>query len=90
MPVWFACAERPPLPTDGNQLPSPGEFLAKIGRDLQAGTEGDKDLAAVLAKHLLIATPADNAVTLAKEALMRLAEQRAAHPEMSDGVTNVR
>ena len=78
------------MSTNGSQLVSPGAFLAQIGTDLQAARQADKDVAAVLAKHLLIAAPSDNAVALAKEALVRLAEQRAALPEVSDGVADVR
>ncbi len=78
------------MPPNGSQPLPPGAVLAKIGTDLQAARQGDKDVAAVLAEHLLIAAPSDNAVALAKVALVRLAEQRAAHPEISDGVADIR
>ncbi len=77
------------MPPNGSQLLSPGAFLAKIGTDLQAARQADQEVAAVLAKHVLIGTPSDNAVALAKEALVRLAEQRAALPEVSDDVAYI-
>lgn len=75
---------------NGSQRICPAAFLATVGTDLKAAKQADTDVAAILAEHLLVATPSDNAVTLAKNALVRLAEQRASYSEVADGVADIR
>lgn len=82
--------ERPPLPLNGTERLCPEAFLAKVGTDLKAAKQADSDVAAILAEYLLAATASDNAVNLAKDALVRLAEERASYPEVADGVADIR
>ncbi|MEQ8349162.1 MAG: hypothetical protein RIB84_04995 [Sneathiellaceae bacterium] len=63
------------------------EFLKNLGKVLREKENMDSDLADILAKHLLTATPAVDAVAKAKEAIVKLAVARAdpPKPEVSDG-----
>ncbi|MCF7699963.1 hypothetical protein [Loktanella sp. M215] len=55
---------------------TPEEFLDALGERLVK--EGvDRNLAGVLTKHVLKATPAQNAVVQAKDAILKLASERA-------------
>lgn len=59
---------------------APDVFLKVLGEGLQA-TEGvDADIARILATHILKAAPAPNAVAEAKDAIVKLAAQRANPP----------
>jgi hypothetical protein len=62
---------------------TPDEFLDALGKKLIV-TEGvDKDLAGVLTTHILKATPTQNAIVQAKDAIMKLAEERANPPKVA-------
>lgn len=57
------------------------EFLASLGASLKR-TEGvDVDLANILKTHILKAAPAQNAVAQAKDAIQKLAGERASSPK---------
>lgn len=64
--------------SDGEKTPeTPAAFLNKLGKNLAELEEVDRDLVAILATHILQGAPAVNAVTLAKDAIVKLAEKRA-------------
>ncbi|MBS4009779.1 MAG: hypothetical protein KGZ72_03380 [Roseovarius sp.] len=68
---------------DEAKLPeTPDEFLDALGERLVAKEGVDKDLAGVLMTHILKATPAQNAVAQAKDAILKLASERAAPPKV--------
>ena len=71
--------------TDGTE--SPGDFLAKLGQALCRQGGVDASLAEILATHLLTAEPAADAVSVAKVAILKLANDRAIPPqrEADDG-----
>ncbi|MDD9709802.1 hypothetical protein PVW53_21220 [Seohaeicola sp. SP36] len=62
---------------------TPDEFLDALGKKLIAMEGVDKDLAGVLTAHILRATPTQNAVVQAKDAIMRLAGKRADPPKVA-------
>jgi hypothetical protein len=66
---------------------SPADFLMSLGKALREQENTDADLADILAKHLLTATPAIDAVAKAKESIVKLAVLRAkpTKPEERDG-----
>ncbi len=66
---------------------SPADFLVNLGKALREKKNVDTGLADILAKHLLTATPADDAVAKAKDAIVKLAVARAdpPKPEAGDG-----
>lgn len=60
---------------------TPDVFLIALGESLK-GKEGvDVGLADILRTHILKAAPAQNAVTQAKDAILKLARERANPPE---------
>lgn len=66
---------------------TPDEFLKAVGQSLK-GQEGvDADLADILMSHILKAAPMQNAVAQAKDAILKLAGERAApqDPEAANG-----
>ncbi len=66
---------------------SPDAFLEALGESLK-GKEGvDVGLADILKGHILKAAPAQNAVALAKDAILKLAGERAnpSKPEVANG-----
>lgn len=66
---------------------TPDAFLKALGESLK-GKEGiDADLATILKTHLLKTAPAQNAVTQAKDAILKLAGERAnpPQPEVANG-----
>jgi hypothetical protein len=64
---------------------SPAYFLANLGNALREKDNVDVGLVDILAKHLLTAAPAVDAVAKAKDAILKLAAERANLPEASDG-----
>jgi hypothetical protein len=72
--------------SDGEDEPeTPEAFLKNLGNRLKTSAGVDGELAAILAAHILQGAPADNAVTLAKNAIVRLAEKRAKSPRAEAG-----
>lgn len=60
---------------------SPDVFLIALGESLE-GKEGvDVGMAGILRTHILKAAPAQNAVTQAKDAILKLASERANPPK---------
>lgn len=60
---------------------TPDVFLIALGESLK-GKEGvDVGMADILRTHILKAAPAQNAVTQAKDAILKLASERANPPE---------
>jgi isocitrate dehydrogenase kinase/phosphatase len=68
---------------------SPAGFLLNLSNAFREKEDVDVGLANILAKHLLIATPAADAVAKAKDAILKLAAERAnlnpLKPEVADG-----
>ncbi|WP_421694418.1 hypothetical protein [Aestuariivirga sp.] len=65
---------------------TPDQFLKALGKSLK-GTEGvDASMADILEAHILKAAPAQNAVAQAKDAILKLAAERANPPK--PGVDN--
>jgi hypothetical protein len=60
---------------------SPAYFLANLGNALREKENVDLGLADILAKHLLTAAPAGDAVAKAKSAILKLAGERANPPK---------
>lgn len=60
---------------------TPDAFLTALGKTLQEKEGVDTGLAGILATHVLTAKPAKDAVTQAREAIVRLASERAAPPK---------
>lgn len=56
---------------------SPSKFLTALGQELREKKGVDADLAAILATHLLTAEPTADAVSKAKDAILKLASLRA-------------
>ncbi len=69
------------------EVETPSDFLANLGNALREMENVDVGLADVLAKHLLTAAPTVDALTKAKDAILKLARERADPPksEVADG-----
>jgi hypothetical protein len=69
------------------EVETPADFLTNLGTTLRAKENIDVDLADILARHLLTVSPAADALTKAKEAILKLASERAAAavPELANG-----
>lgn len=67
---------------EAKSLETPGAFLKALGESLKAKDGVDSDLAAILTTHILKADPAANAVALAKDAIVKLASERANPPKV--------
>jgi hypothetical protein len=67
-------------------LDTPQEFLEALGESLKLKEGVDAGLADILKAHILKAAPAQNAVTQAKDAVLKLAGERAnlAEPEVAN------
>lgn len=63
----------------------PADFLLNLGKALREKENIDAGLADILAKHLLTATPAVDAVAKAKHAIVKLAVARADPPKPEAG-----
>lgn len=64
---------------------SPADFLVNLGKALREKENIDAGLVAILAVHLLTATPAVDAVAKAKDAILKLAVERANPPKSETG-----
>lgn len=62
-------------------MESTEEFLNCLAESLQASEGVDVRLVEILKEHLLKVQPAQNAIALAKEAIMKLAYHRANPPK---------
>lgn len=62
------------------------EFLNSLGENLKLKEGFDSDISDVLEAHILKAAPAQNAVAQAKDAILKLASERANPPK--SGVDN--
>lgn len=58
-------------------LETPDAFLQALGESLKAKDDVDTDLTAILTTHILKVAPAPNAVAQAKDAIVKLAGERA-------------
>lgn len=58
-------------------LETPDDFLQALGKSLKANGDVDTDLAAILSTHILEVAPAPNAVAQARDAIVKLASERA-------------
>jgi hypothetical protein len=69
------------------EVETPADFLANLGNALRGKANIDIRLAEILAKHLLTASPAVDALTKAKDAILKLASERATSPkpELANG-----
>lgn len=66
---------------EANVADTPDEFLNALGESLK-GKEGvDAGMADILKTHILKAAPAQNAVAQAKDAILKLAGERANPPK---------
>lgn len=66
---------------------TPDEFLKALGESMK-GTEGvDAGMADILQAHILKVAPAQNAVVQARDAILKLADERAnpPKPEVDNG-----
>jgi len=60
---------------------TPETFLASLGGNLREQEGVDLDLAEILRKHILKVSPGADAVSQAKAAILKLAEERASRSE---------
>lgn len=72
---------------EAKPLETPDAFLKALGENLKTKEGVDADLAAILTTHILKAAPAQTAVAQAKDAIVKLAAERANPPkvEVADG-----
>lgn len=66
---------------EAKPLETPDVFLKAFGESLKAKEGVDADLAGILTTHILKAVPAPNAVVQAKDAIVKLAAERANSPK---------
>lgn len=67
---------------EAKPLETPDAYLQALGESLKAKEGVDADLASILTTHILKAGPAPNAVAQAKEAIVKLAVERANPPKV--------
>jgi hypothetical protein len=60
---------------------TPDAFLEALAETLKGKEGADAGLADILKAHILKASPGQNAVAQAKDAILRLADERAAPPK---------
>jgi hydroxymethylpyrimidine/phosphomethylpyrimidine kinase len=70
------------MDAEANQLETPDAFLKALGESLRAKEGVDTDLAAILTAHILKGAPAPNAIAQAKDAIVKLASERADPPKV--------
>ncbi|WP_298136209.1 hypothetical protein [Acidiferrobacter sp.] len=70
-----------------SEMDTPAEFLASLGAALREEEDVDVGLADILAQYLLTAAPMVDALKNAKDAILKLAHERAGppKPEAADG-----
>lgn len=66
---------------DAAPVETPESFLANLAGTLRNKEGIDVDLADIVHKHILTTSPAKDAVALAKAAIVKLADERAAPPK---------
>lgn len=67
---------------EAKPLETPDAFLKVLGERLKAKEGVDTDLAVILTTHILKVAPAPNAVVQAKDAIVKLAAERANPPKV--------
>lgn len=67
---------------EAKPLETPDAFLRVLGESLKAKVGADIDLTVILTTHILKAAPAQNAVAQAKDAIVKLAVERANPPKV--------
>ena len=67
---------------EAKPLETPDAFLKALGDSLKAKAGVDAELTGILTTYILKAAPAQNAVVLAKEAILKLAGERANPPKV--------
>ena len=65
-------------------IETPETFLDSLGAHIKEKDGVDVDLAKILTTNILKAAPAQNAVTQAKDAILKLAEERAKQEATDD------
>ena len=70
---------------EAKPLETPDAFLRAMGDNLKVSEGVDTDLVSILTMHILKANPAQNAIAQAKEAIVRLADERANRPKVVNG-----
>jgi len=60
---------------------TPADFLATLGKSLREKEDVDVGLADILVMHLLTVAPKNGAVAQAKDAILKLAGERATPPK---------
>lgn len=63
------------------EVETPADFLVKLRKAIRENVDADVGLVDILAEHLLIATPHVGAVSAAKDAILKLAAERANPPK---------
>jgi hypothetical protein len=66
---------------DSNAVESPDDFLKALGESLKEKEGVDAGMADILKNHILKVAPAQNAVAQAKDAILKLAGDRASPPK---------
>jgi hypothetical protein len=66
---------------EAESVDSPAGFLTSLGKQLSEKDGVDVDLAEILRTHLLKVSPTQDAVALAKAAIIKLAGERANPPK---------
>jgi len=72
------------MESEANKPETPATFLTSLGESLRKQEGADVDLIDILRDHILKASPAQNAVALAKAAIIELARTRA-NPHEKEG-----
>lgn len=70
------------MDAEAKPLETPDVFLKALGESLKAKANVDADLAGILTTHILKAAPAQTAVVQAKDAIVKLAAERANPPKV--------
>ncbi len=75
------------MDSEAKPVETPEAFLNALGNSLKEKEGVDVGLADILKTHILKVAPAQNAVAGAKDAVLKLASERAnpAKPEVADG-----
>lgn len=75
------------MESEAKSTASPDAFLKALGESLKGIEDVDAGMADILEAHILKAAPAQNAVAQAKDAILKLAAERAnpLKPEVDNG-----
>lgn len=71
------------METKEEPIETPAAFLKALGDSLKAREDVDSELAGILATHILKVDPAKSSVVQAKDAILKLATERAS-PQKAD------